>query len=161
MATLDFAPLYRSSIGFDQLPALFAHALKRDETGFPPYNIEKLAEDEYRIVMAVAGFSKDDIEIKRDGNLLSVRGQAQEIGSKTYLHRGIAGRAFEREFDLAEYVEVIGASPENGLLEIALKRELPEALKPRTIPIGTGSSTPPKVDAPAKPLHAVRTDNLS
>jgi len=104
--------------------------------------------------MAVAGFSKDDIEIKRDGNLLSVRGQAKEIGSKTYLHWGIAGRAFEREFDLAEYVEVIGASLENGLLEIALKRELPEALKPRTIPIGTGSSTPPMPDTPAKPLHA-------
>jgi molecular chaperone IbpA len=146
MATLDFAPLYRSSIGFDQLPSLLMHALERDETGFPPYNIEKLAEDQYRITLAVAGFTRDDIEIMRDGNLLTVRGRTRENEPKTYLHRGIAGRAFEREFDLAEYVEVTGASLENGLLEIALKRELPEALKPRTIPIGNGASTAQNVD---------------
>ena len=139
MATLDFAPLYRSSIGFDQLPSLLTHALQRDETGFPPYNIEKLAEDQYRISLAVAGFSEDDIEIMRDGNLLTVRGRARENEPKTYLYRGIAARGFERQFDLAEYVEVTGASLENGLLEIALKRELPEALKPRSIPIGNGA----------------------
>jgi molecular chaperone IbpA len=146
MATLDFAPLYRSSIGFDQLPSLLTHALQRDETGFPPYNIEKLGEDQYRITLAVAGFSKDDIEIMRDGNLLTVRGRVRENEPKTYLHRGIAGRAFERQFDLAEYVDVTGASLENGLLEIALKRELPEALKPRSIPIGNGASTARNVD---------------
>ena len=140
MATLDFSPLYRSSIGFDQLPALFAHALQRDETGFPPYNIEKVAEDQYRITLAVAGFTQDDIEIMRDGNLLTVRGRTKEPESRTYLHRGIAGRAFERQFDLAEYVDVTGARLENGLLEIDLKRELPEALKPRRIPIGDASS---------------------
>ena len=145
MATLDFSPLYRSSIGFDQLPALLAHALRRDETGFPPYNIEKLAEDQYRITLAVAGLTQDDIEIMRDGNLLTVRGGAKESEPKTYLHRGIAGRAFERQFDLADYVEVTCASLENGLLEIALKRELPEALKPRRIPIGGVPSTAQKV----------------
>jgi molecular chaperone IbpA len=143
MATLDFSPLYRSSIGFDQLHALFAHALQRDETGFPPYNIEKVAEDQYRITLAVAGFTQDDIEIMRDGNLLTVRGRTKEPESRTYLHRGIAGRAFERQFDLAEYVDVTGARLENGLLEIDLKRELPEALKPRRIPIGDASSPAP------------------
>ncbi len=148
MATLDFAPLYRSSIGFDQLPALFAHALQRDETGFPAYNIEKLSEDQYRITLAVAGFSKDDIEIVSEHSRLIVRGKAGEAGSGTYLHRGIAGRNFERQFDLAEYVEVTGATLENGLLEISLKRELPEALKPRSIPIGSGQST---IDGPSRP----------
>ncbi len=136
MATLDFAPLYRSSIGFDQLPHLLAHALQRDETGFPPYNIEKVADDKYRITLAVAGLDKDDIEIVYEHYKLTVRGKAKETGSKTYLHRGIAGRAFERQFDLAEHVEVTGATLVNGLLEIALKRELPEALRPRHIPIG-------------------------
>jgi molecular chaperone IbpA len=150
MATLDFTPLYRSTIGFDQLPGLLAHALQRDETGFPPYNIEKIAEDRYRIVMAVAGFAKDDIEIVRNQNLLTVRGKAKEKNPGTYLYRGIAGRAFEREFDLAEYVEVTGASLENGLLEITLERELPEALKPRRIPIGSASGGR-NVDGPPQP----------
>ncbi len=150
MATLDFAPLYRSSIGFDQLPTLLAHALQRDETSFPPYNIEKVAEDQYRITLAVAGFGSDDIEIVSEHNKLTVRGKAKEFGSRTYLHRGIAGRAFERQFDLAEYVEVTGATLENGLLEIALKRELPEALKPRSIPIGTTASDRQAVDAPSR-----------
>ena len=140
MATLDFAPLYRSSIGFDQLPHLLAHALQRDETGFPPYNIEKIADDQYRITLAVAGYSSDDIDIVQEHYKLTVRGKAKETGSKTYLHRGIAGRAFERQFDLADYVEVTEAVMQNGLLEVALKRELPEALKPRRIPIGATAS---------------------
>ena len=151
MATLDFSPLYRSSIGFDQLPALFAHALQRDDSGFPPYNIEKLAEDQYRITLAVAGFTRDDLEIVCESNLLTVRGKAKDTGPKTYLHRGIAGRAFERRFDLAEYVEVTGASLENGFLEIALNREMPEALKPRAIPIGSRSSTAEPMDGSSQP----------
>lgn len=151
MATLDFTPLYRSSIGFDQLPGLFAHALQRDETGYPPYNIEKIAEDQYRIVMAVAGFTKDDIEIVCDRNLLSVRGRMSETEPRTYLYRGIAARAFERQFDLADYVEVTGASLENGLLVIALKRELPDALKPRRIPIGGNPSVERKVGDVTQP----------
>ena len=151
MATLDFAPLYRSSIGFDQLPHLLAHALKRDESGFPPYNIEKIADDEYRITLAVAGLSQDDIEIVYEHNMLTVRGKAQETNAKTYLHRGIAGRAFERQFDLAEHVEVTGATLANGLLEIALKRELPDALKPRRIPIGTTASAGLATAGPSGP----------
>jgi molecular chaperone IbpA len=142
MATLDFTPLFRSSIGFDQLPALFSHALERPETGYPPYNIEKVGEDRYRIVMAVAGFGKDDVEIVQEQNRLTVYGKLKETAGKTYLHRGIATRAFERHFDLADYVEVTDATMGEGLLVISLKRDLPEALKPRTIPINAGTFVP-------------------
>lgn len=142
MATLDFTPLFRSSIGFDQLPGLLSHAMQREESGYPPYNIEKIGEDQYRIVMAVAGFGKDDIDIVQEQNQLTVRGRLRETERKTYLHRGIASRAFEREFDLADYVEVTGANLDNGLLVIELKRELPEELKPRSIPVTSGTSVP-------------------
>jgi molecular chaperone IbpA len=142
MATLDFTPLFRSSIGFDQLPALFSHALERPETGYPPYNIEKVGEDQYRIVMAVAGLGKDDIELVQEQNRLSVLGRLKEPNGKTYLHRGIATRAFERHFDLADYVEVTDATMGEGLLVIALKRELPEALKRRSIPVNAGTFVP-------------------
>jgi len=142
MATLDFTPLVRSSIGFDQLPALLAQALERPETTFPPYNIEKVGEDLYRIVMAVAGFSKDDVEIVQEQNRLTVRGKLKEAESKTYLHHGIATRDFERHFDLADYVEVTDETMGEGLLVIDLKRELPEALKPRSIPINAGTFVP-------------------
>src|SRR6202008_2566442 len=142
MATLDFTPLFRSSIGFDQLPDLLSHALERPEAGYPPYNIEKVGEDQYRIVMAVAGFGKDDVELVQEQNRLTVRGKLKEPNDKTYLHRGIATRAFERHFDLADYVEVTDATMGDGLLVIALKRELPEALKPRSIPISAGTFVP-------------------
>jgi molecular chaperone IbpA len=142
MATLDFTPLFRSSIGFDQLPGLLSHALQREDGGYPPYNIEKIGEDQYRIVLAVAGFSKDDVEIVQDQNRLFVRGRIKEPGQKTYLHRGIAARLFERQFDLADYVEVTDAAMGEGLLVIALKRELPEALRPRSIPINSGTFLP-------------------
>jgi molecular chaperone IbpA len=142
MATLDFTPLFRSSIGFDQLPNLLSHALAREEGGYPPYNIEKVGEDQYRIVMAVAGFGKDDIDIVQEQNRLSVRGKLKDPDSKTYLHRGIATRAFVHQFDLADYVEVTDATMGEGLLVISLKRELPEALKPRTIPINAGTFVP-------------------
>ena len=142
MATLDFTPLFRSSIGFDQLPSLFAQALERPEATYPPYNIEKVGEDQYRIVMAVAGFRKEDVELVQEQNLLMVRGQLKETDGKTYLHRGIAARAFERTFDLADYVEVTDATMGEGLLVISLKRELPEALKPRSIPINAGTFVP-------------------
>jgi len=142
MATLDFTPLFRSTIGFDQLPGLFSHALERPEIGYPPYNIEKVGEDQYRIVMAVAGFGKDDVEIVQEQNRLSVRGKLKESNGTTYLHRGIATRVFERHFDLADYVEVTDATMGEGLLVIDLKRELPEALKPRKIPINAGTFVP-------------------
>jgi molecular chaperone IbpA len=142
MATLDFSPLYRSSIGFDQLPRLLSHALERPVATYPPYNIEKVGEDQYRIVMAVAGFGKDDVELVREQHRLTVRGMLKEPNGKTYLHRGIATRAFERTFDLADYVEVTDATMGEGLLVISLKRELPEALKPRSIAINAGTFVP-------------------
>jgi molecular chaperone IbpA len=138
MATLDFTPLFRSSIGFDQIPSLLSHALQREEN-YPPYDIEKLGEDQYRIVMAVAGFGRNDVEIVQEQNRLTVRGQLAETNSKTFLHRGIAARPFERYFDLADHVEVTGAELNEGLLVISLRRELPEALKPRSIRIDAGS----------------------
>jgi molecular chaperone IbpA len=135
MATFDFSPMLRSTVGFDQLPAIFAQALEREEGGYPPYNVEKIGEDQYRIVLAVAGFSRDDIEIVQEESRLTIRGTAKKNGEKVYLYKGLAQRPFTREFDLADYVEVTEASLANGLLVISLKRELPDALKPRTIPI--------------------------
>jgi molecular chaperone IbpA len=142
MATLDFTPLVRSSIGFDQLPALLTQALERPETTFPPYNIEKVGEELYRIVMAVAGFAREDLEVVQEQNRLTIRGKRKGCDGKRYLHRGIATRAFAHHFDLADYVEVIDATMGEGLLVISLKRELPEALKPRTIPINAGVFMP-------------------
>ena len=136
MATLDFTPLYHSTVGFDRLPTLLAHALERDESGYPPYNIEKTGEDAYRIVMALAGFSRDDVDIVTENNRLSIRGALKEMNGKTsYLHQGLAQRPFHRVFDLADYIIVTGASMDEGLLVINLKRELPEALKPRRIEV--------------------------
>ncbi|MBV9112254.1 MAG: Hsp20 family protein [Hyphomicrobiales bacterium] len=143
MTTYDFTPLFRSSIGFDRLPLLLSHALQLDEstTSYPPYNIDKCSEDEYRIVMAVAGFGTDDIEIVSEQNKLTVRGEIKEREEKNYLHRGIAARSFQRQFDLADFVKVNGAELKDGLLVISLKREIPEEMKPRRIEIGGGGVT--------------------
>lgn len=145
MTTFDFSPLYRTSIGFDRLANLLASAQRLEQgNSYPPYNI--LAEDEnrYRISMAVAGFGEDDLEITSEQNTLTVVGRrgdgGDEAESGRYLHRGIANRAFERRFNLADHVRVTGASLEHGLLHIDLERELPEAMKPRTIEIGTGKT---------------------
>lgn len=141
MATIDFTPLFRSAVGFDRLPLLLSHALERDESGFPPYDIEKFGEHSYRIVMALAGFSKDDLEIVCEQNRLTVRGELRDKDGKTYLHHGIAARAFHRVFDLADYIEVTGATMGDGLLTIDLKREIPEELKPRKIEVNAGTIT--------------------
>lgn len=138
MATLDFTALYRSTIGFDQLPLLFAHALEHDDAAYPPCNIEKIDDDAYRIELALSGFSADAIEIVVEQNRLTVSGKAEDRKAESYLHRGIATRSFERRFALADYVEVMGATMADGLLSIDLKRELPEALKPRRIEVGSG-----------------------
>lgn len=140
MAALDFSPLYRTTVGFDHMPMLLSHALQREESGYPLYNIEKSGKDEYRIVLALAGFACDDIEVVCEQNLLTVRGQMKQKSAPEYLHHGIAARDFERIFDLADYLEVKGAMMRDGLLVIDLKRELPEALKPRRIEIGGVSS---------------------
>jgi molecular chaperone IbpA len=139
MATLDFTPLFRSSVGFDRIPDLLASAMTRTEESYPPYNVEKCGEDKYRIVMAVAGFTKDDIEIVVEQNHLTVRGEKKDSNGVTYLHRGIATRSFTRHFELADFIKVTEATMGEGLLVIDLKRELPEALKPRTIPINAGT----------------------
>jgi molecular chaperone IbpA len=136
MATFDLTPFYHATVGFDRISSLLADALERDETGFPPYNIEKTGDDAYRVVMAQAGFSKDDLEIVTENNRLLIRGELRNKTEQSYLHQGIAHRAFQRVFDLADYVVVTGASMNDGLLMIDLKRELPEALKPRSITIG-------------------------
>ena len=122
MATLDFTPLFRSSIGFDQVPNLLAHALEREDSGYPPYNIEKCGDDQYRIVMALAGFGTEDIDMVVEQNRLSVRGQKPETDNKTYLHRGIAARPFLRQFDLADYVQVTAATMGDGVLVIDLTK---------------------------------------
>jgi molecular chaperone IbpA len=145
MATLDFTPLFRSSVGFDRLPDLLSDAIGRTESTYPPYNIEKCGEDQYRIVLALAGFGKDDVEILVEQGRLLVRGHKPESDGRTYLHRGIATRSFERHFDLADYVEVTNATMGEGLLVIDLKREIPEALKPRRIPISAGVSVSPEL----------------
>jgi molecular chaperone IbpA len=140
MRAFDFSPLFRSSVGFDRLAQLMDSA--RDETPtYPPYNIERTGEDQYRITMAVAGFGESDVEITAQENALTVVGkQPKDEAPKSLLYRGIAGRPFQRRFELAEYIRVSGASLENGLLHIELVREVPEAVKPRTIKIGSGSA---------------------
>ena len=137
----DFSPLYRSSVGFDRLIDMLDQASRVEpSTNWPPYNVEKTGEDQYRITMAVAGFASDEIELVQQENLLLVAGQKQaESEGSQVLHRGIATRAFRQKFNLADHVKVVGANMENGLLVIELKREVPEALKPRRIEIGSGT----------------------
>ncbi|MEL4243818.1 Hsp20 family protein [Shewanella xiamenensis] len=139
MRTYDLTPLYRSAIGFDRLAQMAEHAAANNgNSGYPPYNIELLGENRYRITMAVAGFSMDELEISSEGEKLLVKGnKAESQTERKYLYQGIAERGFERTFQLADYVTVLGASLENGLLNIDLVREIPEALKPRKIEITT------------------------
>ncbi|TMV07121.1 Hsp20 family protein [Ruegeria sediminis] len=138
MRTLDFAPLHRATIGFDQIADMMDRVMANDvaQSSYPPYNIEKTAADTYRISIAVAGFSEEDLSVEVKENSLVVSGRkAANDKDRTYLHRGIATRAFERRFALADHVRVTGASHENGMLHVDLKREVPEALKPRRIEI--------------------------
>ena len=139
MQTLDFAPLYRATVGYDRIADLMDRVLSTEvaQPTYPPYNIEKTAEDTYRISIAVAGFSPDELTVEvKDGALLVSAQRGAEAAQKAYLHRGIATRAFERRFALADHVRVTGATHENGMLHIDLVRETPEALKPRRIEIG-------------------------
>lgn len=137
---LDFAPLYRSSVGFDRVFNLLNNAQRLQAIdSWPPYDIVKTSDNDYRIEMAVAGFGHSDLDITQERNVLVVKGQKEESKDGEYLHRGIAGRSFERRFELADHVKVEDASLANGLLQISLKREIPEAMKPRKITIGTSS----------------------
>ena len=139
MRTIDFSPLYRSVVGFDRLASLLETAAADSATGYPPYNIERTDENAYRIEIAVAGFRPEELEVEVKENLLTVQGRkAANDEGRQYLHRGLAERNFERRFQLADYVVVKSADLVNGLLSIDLERELPEALKPRRIEIGSG-----------------------
>lgn len=146
MRTVDFTPVFRSTVGFDRMARLLDHAMRATEAAnaptFPPYNIEKLGEDDYRITMAVAGFGEGDLDITVENGQLVISGRIEksEEEGRSYLHRGIATRNFERRFDLADHIRVKGAALENGLLHVSLVREVPEAMKPRKIEIKAGSA---------------------
>jgi molecular chaperone IbpA len=138
MRTFDLSPLFRSTVGFDRMTRLLETALTTDEAtvSYPPYNIEKLSDDDYRIVMAVAGFGPEELDVTQKEQVLLVTGkQGKDTDQRQYLYRGIAGRAFERRFQLADHIKVTGANLVNGLLHVELKREVPEAAKPRSIRI--------------------------
>lgn len=146
MVNYDLTPLFRTTVGFDRLMDLVENgmAAAKSETGYPPYNIEKVGEDQYRVTLAVAGFDREDLDIVVEENQLTVIGQVADRseGEKHYLHRGIARRAFRHRFELADNVKVLGANLANGLLSIELKREVPEELKPRKIEIGSATTKP-------------------
>jgi molecular chaperone IbpA len=155
MRTFDFTPYYRATVGFDQLFEMLDKSVRSD---WPPYNIERQSEDQYRITMAVAGFGPNEIELVQHGSTLMVTGQKGEHQGSQMLHQGIASSSFNHSFSLADHVKVVGASLENGLLAIDLVREVPEQLKPRRIEIGSGGETkvvkqdnqPKQIDASAK-----------
>ena len=147
MRNYDFSPLYRATVGFDRIADLMDRVLSSDvpQPTYPPYNIEKIDENAYRISVAVAGFSADELNVEvKDGGLIVSARKAEEAEAKTYLHRGIATRAFERRFALADHVKVTGAATADGMLHIDLVREVPEALKPRRIEIAKGETVEAK-----------------
>ena len=144
MHAYDLSPLFRSSVGFDHLSRMLDSAFKMDEgsPSYPPYNIAKVSDDEYEITMAVAGFKQAELNVVAQQNTLTVSGattKKEEAGNKEYLHKGIATRSFERKFSLADHVKVLDASLEDGLLTLHLKREIPEANKPKVITINSGN----------------------
>jgi molecular chaperone IbpA len=151
MSSFDFSPFFRSTVGFDRIADLLDDAMRAAEgDGYPPYNIESVGENQYRVTLAVAGAKEDDLSIVQQQNTLIVSGKARPAPEGThYLHRGIAARAFERRFSLADYVKVSAANLADGLLTIDLVREVPEAMKPRTIPIGTQPAKVKAIDAKA------------
>ena len=141
MRSYDLTPLYRTTVGFDRMFDLLDNIGKSEATGYPPYNIERVDEDRYRVTLAVAGFSEGDLEIELHENSLKIVGAKPESDdARTYLHQGIAGRSFERRFQLADHVRIEGASLVNGLLNIDLRREIPEAKKPRKIEINSAGA---------------------
>ena len=158
MRTYDLTPFYRSTVGFDRLFSLLDRATTDGSPGYPPYNIERTDENSYRITVAVSGFSQGELSIVAKENTLTIKGEktANENGTdkSEVLHRGIAARAFERAFQLADFVVVKSASLENGLLHIDLVREIPEAKKPRSVPISTGAQAAQVIDGSAEKAAA-------
>lgn len=147
MRHFDLTPLYKSTIGFDRFASLIDSGFDNDANGFPPYDIERLGDNEYRIAMAVAGFSEDELDIELKENNLTIKGNKKaDSEERNFLHRGIAARNFERRFKIADYVEVRTADLTNGLLNVDLVREIPEAMKPRTIKIGKNDKEVPQLE---------------
>lgn len=140
MTTIDLSPLYRSTVGFDRFGSLLDNVMgaeKSASTGYPPYNIEVVGDDRYAITIAVAGFEESDLDIQVENGILTVRGKLEKADvERKYLHQGIANRSFERKFTLADHVEVTAAELRNGILQLSLVKEVPEAMKPRRISIG-------------------------
>ena len=146
MRSYDLTPLYRSTVGFDRVFDLLDTMGKTETGGYPPYNIERLDENDYRITLAVAGFAEDELDVELHENALTITGSRKdEDQGRTFLYQGIAGRSFQRRFQLAEHVKVAGASLVNGLLNIELKREIPESAKPRKISISGGEARNVKI----------------
>ena len=144
MNTIDLTPLYRSSVGFDRFGSMLDSALRSEKSsaGYPPYDIEALSENQYAITLAVAGFEQDELDIQVEKGVLTVSGKKAETDKeRSFLYQGIATRSFERKFNLADFIEVTGADLNNGLLKISLVKEIPEAMKPRTIEIGKSGKT--------------------
>jgi molecular chaperone IbpA len=140
MTTIDFSPLFRSMIGFDRLSSALENAYRSEPGGYPPYNVEVSGENDYRITMAVAGFTQKDLSLEVKENILTISGsRSEDDKDRRFLYRGIANRGFERKFQLADYVRVVDARLENGLLHIELRREIPDAMKPRKIEIRSES----------------------
>jgi molecular chaperone IbpA len=140
-SNIDLSPLYQSAIGFDRMASLLDSVARDSKPAYPPYNIERVDENQYRITMAVAGFTQDELDITSEQNTLLIAGRQHDDQERDYLYRGIAARSFERKFQLAEHVKVVSARLENGLLHVELERELPEAMKPRKIDIVHGEGT--------------------
>lgn len=156
MRSFDLSPLFRSTVGFDHLSRMLDAAQRLDDATFsyPPYNIEKLSDDDYRVTMAVAGFAESDLDITVHDHTLIITGKANRDESQVqYLHRGIAGRSFERRFELADFIRVEGATLVNGLLHVELKREVPEQMKPRAVKI--------EAKGPAKAIPAKAEDKAA
>jgi molecular chaperone IbpA len=153
MRTYDFAPLFRSTVGFDRLFDMLDNSTRPE---WPPYNIERSGENQYRISMAIAGFGPNEIELTQHGNTLWVSGQKNtDQGHQEMLHRGLAFRSFKQSFSLADHVKVTAANLENGLLTIELVREVPEQLKPRRIEVGSPAATLSRQDRPPEIAHAI------
>lgn len=153
MRNFDLTPLYKSAIGFDRFANMIDEAMRQDtQPGYPPYNIELVDENQYRITMAVAGFANDELDLEVEGETLKITGNKRKDADQQqrhFLHQGIAERSFERRFRLADHVKVVSASLENGLLHIGLEREIPEALKPRKIEINGGANEGQLIDESA------------
>lgn len=142
MNRIDLTPLYRSSVGFDRFGSILDAALQAEKSasGYPPYNIEVVEENNYAITIAVAGFKQDELDLQVENGVLTVRGKKAPAAEKEFLHQGIATRSFERKFNLADHIEVTGADLQDGLLTVSLVKEIPEAMKPRTIGINGSSA---------------------